>query len=217
MKENMPNLFDTFDLSGLSLPNRVVMSPMTRTRATEDDVATDLMRDYYVQRASAGLIITECTQISDEAHGIIRAPGIHRPDQMEAWRRVTAGVHQAGGRIYLQIWHCGRVAHPEMRNGKPPVAPSPIPAQGDFFLPRGRVDFLFRDSSRPANCSASRRALHRPRATHAKPASTASNCMVRTATCWISSCRMEAIGAPTPMAARSRTAHGCCSNVPRPP
>jgi len=137
----MPNLFDTFSLSGLKLPNRAVMSPMTRTRATEDDVATDLMRDYYVQRASAGLIITECTQVSDQAHGIIRAPGIHRADQIEAWRKVTSGVHQAGGRIYLQIWHCGRVAHPEMRGSELPVAPSPLPAKGDFFLPRGRVDF----------------------------------------------------------------------------
>lgn len=137
----MPNLFDTYDLSGLQLPNRMVMSPMTRTKATEDDVATELAREYYVQRASAGLIITECSQVSDQGHGIIRAPGIHRPDQIEAWRSVTNGVHGAGGRIYLQIWHCGRVAHPEMRGGDLPVGPSPIPAQGDFFLLRGRVDF----------------------------------------------------------------------------
>jgi N-ethylmaleimide reductase len=137
----LPNLFDTYDLSGLRLPNRMVMSPMTRTRATEDDVATELAREYYVQRASAGLIITECTQVSDQGHGIIRAPGIHRPDQIEAWHSVTDGVHGAGGRIYLQIWHCGRAAHPEMRGGDLPVGPSPISAQGDFFLPRGRVDF----------------------------------------------------------------------------
>src|SRR5471030_3289583 len=118
----MTNLFDSFDLRGLHLPNRMVMSPMTRTRATEEDVATDLMRDYYVQRAGAGLIITECTQVSDQAHGIIRAPGIHREDQIEAWSRVVDGVHHAGGRIYCQIWHCGRVAHPDMRHGELPVA-----------------------------------------------------------------------------------------------
>ncbi len=117
------------------------MSPMTRTRATDDDVATDLMRDYYVQRAAAGLIITECTQVSDQAHGIIRAPGIHREDQVDAWRRVVDGVHEAGGRIYCQIWHCGRVGHPDMRGGELPVGPSPIPATGDFHLPSGRVDF----------------------------------------------------------------------------
>jgi N-ethylmaleimide reductase len=136
----MPTLFDVFDLHGLKLPNRVLMSPMTRTRAQDNGVPTDLMRDYYVQRASAGLIITECTQVSDQGHGIVRAPGIHRQDQIDGWRRVTDAVHATGGRIYLQIWHCGRVAHPGMRGGELPAAPSPIPAAGDFFLPTGRVD-----------------------------------------------------------------------------
>ena len=137
----MTDLFSRFDLKGLVLPNRVVMSPMTRTRATEDDVATDLIGDYYVQRASSGLIITECTQVSDQGHGIIRAPGLHRPDQVAAWARVVDRVHAAGGRIYCQIWHCGRVAHPAMRGGEAPVGPSALPATGDFFLPTGRVDF----------------------------------------------------------------------------
>jgi len=137
----MTDLFDSFDLGGLRLPNRIAMSAMTRTRATEDGVPTDVMRAYYVQRASAGLIVTECTQVSDQAHGVIRAPGLHRPDQIAAWRRITDAVHAAGGRIYCQIWHCGRVAHPGMRGGESPVGPSPIPATGDFFLPTGRVDF----------------------------------------------------------------------------
>jgi len=135
------DLFAPFDLHGLKLPNRILMSAMTRTRATEDDVPTDLISEYYVQRASAGLIVTECTQVSDQGHGIIRAPGIHRPDQIAAWRKVTDAVHAAGGHIYNQIWHCGRVAHPDMRGGELPVAPSAIPATGDFFLPSGRVDF----------------------------------------------------------------------------
>jgi len=137
----MSTLFDTFDLHGLTLPNRIAMSAMTRTRASEDDVPTDVMRDYYVQRASAGLIVTECTQISTQAHGIIRAPGLHRADQIAAWRGITDAVHAAGGRIYCQIWHCGRVAHQDMRGGVLPVGPSPIPATGDFFLPTGRVEF----------------------------------------------------------------------------
>jgi N-ethylmaleimide reductase len=137
----MIDLFDSFDLKGISLSNRIVMSAMTRTRASDDDVPTDVMRDYYVQRASAGLIVTECTQVSDQAHGIIRAPGIHRADQIAAWRGITDAVHTAGGRIYCQLWHCGRVAHPDMRGGKQPVGPSPIPATGDFFLPSGRVEF----------------------------------------------------------------------------
>lgn len=137
----MTNLFTPYDLNGLHLPNRIVMAPMTRTRATENGVPTELMVDYYVQRASAGLNITECTQVSDQAHGIIRAPGIHRDDQIAGWRKITDAVHEAGGRIYNQIWHAGRVSHPEIRNGDLPVGPSPIPASGSFFLPRGRVDF----------------------------------------------------------------------------
>jgi N-ethylmaleimide reductase len=137
----MTNLFTPYDLNGLRLPNRIVMAPMTRTRAMENGVPTELMVDYYVQRASAGLNITECTQVSDQAHGIIRAPGIHRDDQIAGWRKITDAVHEAGGRIYNQIWHAGRVSHPEIRNGDRPVGPSPIPASGNFFLPRGRVDF----------------------------------------------------------------------------
>jgi N-ethylmaleimide reductase len=137
----MTDLFSSFDLRGLPLSNRIVMSAMTRTRATENDVPTDVMRDYYVQRASAGLIVTECTQVSDQAHGIIRAPGLHRADQITAWRGITDAVHAAGGRIYCQVWHCGRVAHPDMRGGEQPVGPSPTPATGDFFLPSGRVEF----------------------------------------------------------------------------
>ncbi len=137
----MSDLFSPFDFGRLHLPNRIVMSPMTRTRATEDGVPTELMREYYTQRAAAGLIITECTQVSDQAHGIIRAPGLHRDDQIAGWRRVTDSVHAAGGRIFCQIWHCGRVAHPDMRGGEAPVGPSAVAASGDFFLPRGRVDF----------------------------------------------------------------------------
>ncbi|WP_430913863.1 alkene reductase [Methylobacterium sp. sgz302541] len=137
----MTDLFSPIELLGLSLPNRIVMSAMTRTRAGDDGVPTDLMRDYYVQRASAGLIVTECTQVSDQAHGVIRCPGIHRADQVAGWRRITDAVHAAGGRIVCQIWHCGRVAHPDMRGGEPPVAPSPIPAEGKFFLPTGEVAF----------------------------------------------------------------------------
>ena len=86
----MTDLFDPFDLSGLALPNRIAMSAMTRTRAGEDGVPTDLMRDYYVQRASAGLVVTECTQVSDQGHGIIRAPGIHRADQVDGWKKITS-------------------------------------------------------------------------------------------------------------------------------
>ena len=137
----MTDLFDPTDLPGLKLPNRIAMSAMTRTRASEDGVPTALMREYYVQRATAGLIVTECTQVSDQGHGIIRCPGIHRDVQIAGWRLVTDAVHAAGGRIVLQIWHCGRVAHPGMRGGEAPVGPSAIAATGEFFLPSGRVEF----------------------------------------------------------------------------
>lgn len=138
----MTDLFSPFDLSGLArLPNRIVMAPMTRTRATESATPTDLMRDYYVQRADAGVLITECTQISEDAHGIIRAPGIHNAAQIAGWRSITDAVHKAGGRIINQIWHPGRVSHPAIQGGRAPVAPSPIAAAGDFFLPSGRVPF----------------------------------------------------------------------------
>ena len=137
----MTDLFSPFDLNGLALPNRILMSAMTRTRASNTGVPTEVMRDYYVQRASAGLIVTECTQVSDQGHGIIRCPGLHRDDQIAGWRLITNAVHAAGGLIYCQLWHCGRVAHPDMRGGEAPVGPSPIPATGDFFLPSGRVDF----------------------------------------------------------------------------
>src|SRR5690606_32864284 len=92
-------------------------------------------------RAEAALIVTECTQISAQGHGIIRAPGIHRDDQVEGWRPITQAVHDNGSRIFNQIWHPGRVSHPEILDGEAPVAPSAIPAEGNFFLPSGRVPF----------------------------------------------------------------------------
>jgi N-ethylmaleimide reductase len=137
----MTDLFSPFDLHGLALPNRMLLSAMTRTRATEDHVPTAVMRDYFVQRASAGLLLTDCTAVSPQGNGVIRGPGLWNQAQIDGWRMITDAVHAAGGRIYCQLWHCGRVAHPGMRGGEMPVAPSPLPAEGDFFLPSGRVDF----------------------------------------------------------------------------
>jgi N-ethylmaleimide reductase len=137
----MTDLFTPFDLRGMTLPNRILLSAMTRTRATEDHVPTEVMRDYFVQRVGAGLMLTDCTSVSMQGNGVIRGPGIYNEAQIDGWRMITDAVHHAGGRIYCQIWHCGRVAHPDMRGGEMPVAPSAIPAVGDFFLPNGRVDF----------------------------------------------------------------------------
>jgi N-ethylmaleimide reductase len=137
----MTDLFTSMDLQGLALPNRIWMSAMTRTRATTDNVPTPLMAEYYAQRAAAGLIVTECTAVSEQGKGVINGPGVWREDQIAGWREVTDAVHQARGRIYCQLWHCGRVAHPDMRSGALPVAPSPLPAQGKFKLRDREVDF----------------------------------------------------------------------------
>jgi N-ethylmaleimide reductase len=137
----MTDLFSPLRIGTLDLPNRILMSAMTRTRATDDDVPTEVMAEYFAQRAGAGLIVTDCTAVSAQARGVIHGPGIWRKDQIAGWRKVVDRVHRAGGHIFCQIWHCGRVAHPDMRGGDVPVAPSPIPAIGDFFLPSGRVDF----------------------------------------------------------------------------
>jgi N-ethylmaleimide reductase len=176
---------------------------MTRTRATEDGVPPDLMARYYSQRASAGLNITECTAVSDQARGIIRGPGIHRDDQIAGWRKVTDAVHAAGGRIYNQIWHTGRVSHPEIRNGEPPVGSCPIPASGNVFLPRGRVELPVPRVLEAHEIPGIIEDFAQRRATPAKPASTASSCTAPTATCTTSSCRTDRTDALTPGAARS--------------
>lgn len=137
----MTDLFSPMDLRGLSLANRIWMSAMTRTRATPDNVPTPLMAKYFAQRAAAGLIVTDCTAVSEQGKGVINGPGIWRQDQIEGWQTVTDAVHAAGGRIYCQLWHCGRVAHPDMRDGDMPVAPSPLPAEGKFKFADHEADF----------------------------------------------------------------------------
>ncbi|MGC9960115.1 alkene reductase [Roseiarcus sp.] len=134
-------MFTPMALHGLALPNRIWMSAMTRARATADNRPTPLMAEYYARRATAGLIVTECTAVSEQGKGVINGPGLWREDQIGAWRMVTNAVHAAGGRIFCQLWHCGRVAHPDMRRGALPVAPSPLPAEGKFKFPDREADF----------------------------------------------------------------------------
>jgi 2,4-dienoyl-CoA reductase-like NADH-dependent reductase (Old Yellow Enzyme family) len=127
----MPGLFDPLRVGALTLPNRVVMSPLTRARATADGrVPTPLMRDYYVQRASAGLIISEATSVTPMGVGYAATPGIWSEDQVAGWRMVTEPVHAAGGRMVLQLWHVGRISDPSLLGGQPPEAPSAIAARG---------------------------------------------------------------------------------------
>jgi N-ethylmaleimide reductase len=136
-------LLQALQVGGVKLPNRVVMAPMTRNRADADDAPHDLNVEYYRQRAGAGLIITEASQVSQQGKGYARTPGIHSVKQIAGWRKVTDAVHKAGGRIFLQLWHVGRISHPSLQpDGALPVAPSAIPAIGQAFTDEGLKDFV---------------------------------------------------------------------------
>jgi N-ethylmaleimide reductase len=128
-------LFEPYRLGALELPNRIIMAPLTRNRAALGNVPTSLAAKYYAQRASAGLIISEATQVAPEGQGYEATPGIHSPAQVEGWRDVTRAVHASGGRIFLQLWHVGRVSHVSLQpGGRLPVAPSAIRANTKTFI-----------------------------------------------------------------------------------
>src|SRR5437868_10024972 len=131
------NLLSPYDLGELPLKNRMVLAPMTRSRAVEGNVPNPLAAAYYVQRAGAGLIVTEATQVSPQGVGYVRTPGIHSDAQIAGWKRITGAVHHAGGKIFLQLWHVGRISHPDFHGGELPVAPSAIAAEGTVFTPKG--------------------------------------------------------------------------------
>jgi N-ethylmaleimide reductase len=130
-------LHSSYRLGEIELRNRFVMSPMTRSRAVDGNVPSPLAQTYYAQRAGAGLIVTEATQVSPQGVGYIRTPGIHSPAQVAGWRQVTDAVHRAGGKIFAQLWHVGRISHPDFHDGALPVAPSAIAADGQVFTSRG--------------------------------------------------------------------------------
>ncbi|MET7329773.1 alkene reductase [Nonomuraea sp. NPDC005650] len=140
----MPTAFDSFELAGKRLANRIVMAPMTRSRAYGPGAgATDLMATYYAQRAGAGLIVTEGTQPSVVGQGYPDTPGLHSGDQVAAWRQVTDAVHDAGGVIFAQLMHTGRIGHPSLLpDGLHPVAPSAVPAKGQIYTHQGPKDFV---------------------------------------------------------------------------
>ena len=138
-------LFTPLTIGTMTLPNRLVMAPLTRNRAAAGNVPQALNVDYYVQRASAGLIISEGTQISPEGQGYLATPGIHSPAQVAGWREVTDAVHAKGGHIFAQLWHVGRVSHTSLQpTGQPPVAPSAIRAKTQVYIATG-----FADASEP--------------------------------------------------------------------
>jgi N-ethylmaleimide reductase len=132
------DLFRPIQLGPYQLANRIVMAPLTRSRANDDGVPRAIMAEYYAQRASAGLIIAEGTNISPQARGYAFTPGIYNNMQVEGWRQVTEAVHAKGGRIFPQLWHVGRVSHPSLQpGGKLPVAPSAIRPQATSYTPAG--------------------------------------------------------------------------------
>jgi len=138
-------LFERYKLGPITLPNRLVMAPLTRNRAVEGLVPGPLAVDYYGQRASAGLLITEASQVSQQGQGYQDTPGIYSKEQVAGWRKITDRVHARGGRIFIQLWHVGRVSHTSLQvNGGAPVAPSAIRAKGKTF-----VNDAFTDISEP--------------------------------------------------------------------
>jgi N-ethylmaleimide reductase len=136
------DLFCPVKLGSISLKNRMVMAPLTRNRAGEGGVPLAMNVKYYEQRASAGLIITEATPISPMAHGYPALPGIYTPEQVAGWKKVTDAVHAKGGKIFIQLWHVGRISHPSLLNGETPVAPSAIKPVGQAFTYTGMQDFV---------------------------------------------------------------------------
>jgi 2,4-dienoyl-CoA reductase-like NADH-dependent reductase (Old Yellow Enzyme family) len=132
----MPSLFDPLKVGALTLPNRVLLAPLTRLRAGATNTPNALMAQYYTQRATAGLMITEATPVSPQGIGYQGVPGIWSKEQVAGWKQVTRSVHDAGGRIFLQIWHVGRISDPIFHNGGLPVAPSAIAAKGNVSLLR---------------------------------------------------------------------------------
>jgi 2,4-dienoyl-CoA reductase-like NADH-dependent reductase (Old Yellow Enzyme family) len=126
----MPGLFDPLAMGELTLPNRILMAPLTRCRASAGRVPNAMMKEYYVQRASAGIIFSEATAVTPMGVGYPDTPGIWSQEQVEGWRQITRAVHAAGGRMLLQLWHVGRISHPFFLDGARPVAPSAIAADG---------------------------------------------------------------------------------------
>ncbi|PKQ64451.1 alkene reductase [Labilibaculum filiforme] len=139
---NKNTLLTPFTIGEIELKNRMVMAPMTRNRAGVGNVPTKLMAEYYEQRAGAGLIISEGSQVSPQGMGYPATPGIYSKEQIDGWKQVTKAVQSKGGKIFIQLWHVGRISHPDFHNGDLPVAPSAICAAGQAFTYEGLKDFV---------------------------------------------------------------------------
>lgn len=140
---NFNHLFSEAKLGNLLLPHRIVMAPLTRNRSTQPgDIPNDLNVEYYKQRSSAALIITEASQITPQGKGYAFTPGIYSQEQIQGWKKITQSVHEQGSHIFIQLWHVGRISHSNLQpNGDLPVAPSAIAAQGQAFTEQGLLDY----------------------------------------------------------------------------
>jgi N-ethylmaleimide reductase len=134
-------LFNPLKLGALTLPNRILLAPLTRTRADAGHMPNALMTEYYSQRATGGLLITECTMVAPGTSAFINEPGIYSDAQIAAWKNVTDAVHAKGGRIFLQIWHAGRAGHPDINGGVPTVSSSATAIEGDTHTQNGKVPY----------------------------------------------------------------------------
>jgi len=138
----MVTMFDPIQVGELSLPNRIFMAPLTRRRSGDARIPNQLMAEYYTQRASAGLIISEATSVMPMGVGYFSTPGIWSAEQVEGWKGVTRAVHEAGGKMVLQLWHVGRISHPVFLNGELPVAPSAVAPKGRVALIRPETPYV---------------------------------------------------------------------------
>ena len=135
------DLFSPLKIGNISLKNRIIMAPLTRCRSIENNIPNDLMSEYYAQRASAGLIISEASQITPQGIGYPCTPGIHNQDQIDGWKKTTEAVHKNGGKIFLQLWHVGRISHSSFLGGELPVSSSAIKPSGQVYTFEGMQDY----------------------------------------------------------------------------
>ena len=138
----MTDLFSPVTLGKVELANRIIMAPLTRCRATLEHVPTDIMIEYYRQRATAGLIITEATMVAEGHSAFYREPGIYSDEQVAAWQKITDAVHAEGGKIFIQLWHGGRACHPILNGGALPVGPSAMAIHGEVHTPEGKMPYV---------------------------------------------------------------------------
>lgn len=146
MNTAYPHLLSPVQLGAMDLANRVIMAPLTRCRAEAEHMPTELMAEYYAQRASSGLIIAEATMAMPGCSAFWKEPGIYSEAQILAWKQVTDAVHAKGGKIVLQVWHGGRACHPALNNGKTPVAPSAIAIESEVHPPEGKLPYTVPDA-----------------------------------------------------------------------